>query len=280
MKVSSAVILVFILMASCTEKRQSFVFILVDDLGWSDVGYNGSTFYETPHIDALSQQSIQFTNAYSSGSVCSPSRASIMTGRHPARLDITDWIPGQDPKNRMMIGPEDRDELQLEEVTLAEKLKEVGYSTFFAGKWHLGGEAFLPEDQGFDVNLGGFHVGSPPGGYYVPYKNPKLQDGPPDEYLTDRLTSESIQFLDGIGDDPFFLFVSYYTVHTPIQANRAFIEQFESKLKSREDQAVKTRVEGEGISRLDQLNPAYASMVFAMDMNVGLNRSMYRVIGN
>jgi arylsulfatase A-like enzyme len=259
---------VLFLLTSCEEKKENFVFILVDDLGWTDLGYTGSSFYETPHIDALCNECIQFTQAYASASVCSPSRAAILTGKHPARLHITDWIPGNCPIDRRLIGPSILKELPLVEVTLAEKLQEHHYSTFFAGKWHLGDVGFFPEDQGFDINMGGHHKGSPPGGYYSPYQNPKLKDGPEGEYLTDRLTNESIAFLDTI-KKPFFLFLAYYTVHTPVQANKEYIEKFRLKLTNLEDKEITHRDEGRGVTTLNQRNPAYASMLYALDANVG-----------
>lgn len=258
-----------LLSISCAEKEQNFVFILVDDLGWTDLGYSGSTFYETPNIDALSQESIQFSHAYSSGSVCSPSRAAIMTGKHPARINITDWIPGNAPSNRKLLGPEDLGELPLEETTIAESFRANGYKTFFAGKWHLGNDGYFPEDQGFAINKGGHHAGSPPGGYYTPYKNPKLSDGPEGEYLTDRLTNESINFLDTVGQKPFFLFLSYYSVHTPIQPNKRYIDKFEKKLARLENNPTSYRDEGMGVTTLNQRNAAYASMLFALDKNIG-----------
>lgn len=262
--------LLIILFTSCSKKKkQNFVFILVDDLGWTDLGYSGSTFYETPNIDVLSKMSVQFNNAYASGSVCSPSRASIMTGQHPARINITDWIPGNDPQNEKLLGPDDLDELPIESTTLAEALKEHGYQTFFAGKWHLGDEGFFPQNQGFDFNFGGHHMGQPPGGYYSPYKNPQLTDGPEGEYLTDRLTDESIHFLDNRNQNPFFLFLSYYTVHTPIQACKRHLEKFENKLQSIENKAPRIKIEGDGKTTIDQLNPAYASMIYALDENIG-----------
>lgn len=262
-------LLLAFLFFSCTEKKQNFVFILVDDLGWTDLGYAGSDFYETPNIDALSEVSIGFTNAYSSGSVCSPSRASIMTGKHPARVNITDWIPGNNPGNKFLLGPQDLDQLPLTEITLAEVLQKNGYQTFFAGKWHLGGEGFYPEDQGFDFNFGGHHMGQPPGGYYSPYDNPKLKDGPDGEYLTDRITDESINFVNHTGDSPFFLFLSFYTVHTPIQASKRHLDRFEQKLQALDNKVASQRTDGHGITTLTQRNPAYASMVYAMDENVG-----------
>jgi len=200
------------------KPKPNFLFILADDLGWSQLGCYGSSFYETPHLDRLAQEGMRFTDAYAACPVCSPTRASIMTGQHPARLGITDWIPGDRPEDRELIGPPIHNQLALEEVTIAEALKQAGYATFFAGKWHLGGEGYYPERQGFDINKGGHERGSPPGGYYVPYKNPKLDDGPEGEYLPDRLTDESLRFLEQHCDRPFLLYLSFYTVHTPIQA--------------------------------------------------------------
>ena len=155
-----------ILIFSCSNENEkpNLLFILVDDLGWTDVSYNKSDYYETIHIDNLSETSMLFDNAYAASSVCSPTRASIMTGKHPARVNITDWIPGLDPKNKPLLGPVDRNELPLEETTIAEVLRDNNYSTFYSGKWHLGSEGHYPENQGFDVNIGGFEKGSPMGG--------------------------------------------------------------------------------------------------------------------
>ncbi len=267
------ILLPLFILQSCTstpEPSPNFVFILVDDLGWADVKCNyPESFYDTPNIDELAKNGIRFTNAYSAHPVCSPTRAAIMSGKHPNRVNITDWIPGDAPQDRPLIGPTISYELQLEEVTLAEKLKEAGYQTFFAGKWHLGGEGFLPEDQGFDINIGGYDRGSPPGGYYSPYKNPKLPDGPEGEYLTDRLTNESIRFLEERGDEPFLLFLSFYTVHTPIQAAKTHIQKYKEKRESLNLSEVPYKKEGEGWTKLMQEDAAYASMVAAMDENVG-----------
>ena len=266
--ITHLVLIVSGILGCSSRDKPNIVFFLVDDLGWTDLGCYGSTFYETPNIDVLAQSGVRFTHAYAASPVCSPTRAAIMTGRHPVRVDITDWIPGHDPKDRKLLGPQDRHELPLSERTLAEAFKAKGYATFFAGKWHLGDEGFFPEDQGFDINVGGHHRGSPPGGYYVPYKNPKLKDGPPGEYLTDRLTSESIEFITQHQRDPFFLFLSFYTVHTPIQACRRHVEKFERKAVERQG-LLRTRPEHEGITKLVQDRPDYASMVYAMDENVG-----------
>ena len=266
------IILLAVILGSCStlEKPPNFVFILVDDLGWADVKCNNpASFYDTPNIDRLAENGVRFTQAYSANPVCSPTRAAIMTGKHPNRLDITDWIPGDDPLDRPLIGPTDRNELALEEITIAEKLKEKGYKTAFIGKWHLGSEGFYPENQGFDINIGGCEKGSPPGGYYSPYKNPKLKDGPEGEYLTDRLTSESIQFITENRENPFFLYLAYYTVHTPIQAAKKHIEKYELKRKQLGLDSIPHQKEGEGWTKLVQEDAAYASMVAAMDENIG-----------
>jgi arylsulfatase A-like enzyme len=250
-------------------RAKNIVFILVDDLGWKDLGHYGSSFYETPHIDAMASRGYTFTNAYAASPVCSPTRAALLTGRHPSRLQITDWIPGDDPKDRFLFGPEDRDHLPLTEITLAEVLKGAGYTTFFAGKWHLGGEGHLPQNQGFDINLGGNHHGQPPGGYYAPYDNPQLPDGPPGEYLTDRLTDEALKFLEQRSTTPFLLYLSYYTVHTPIQASKRHLARFEEKRLTLADSLPQLMPEGQGHTVQNQYNAAYASMVFALDENMG-----------
>ena len=265
-----AIFLLFIGCIGTDNKKPNVIFILVDDLGWNDFGYTGSAFYESPNIDKLSKDSFEFKTAYAASSVCSPTRASIMTGKHPARVNITDWIPGLDPKNKPLLGPKDLHQLPLNETTIAEKLKESGYKTFYAGKWHLGSQGYYPEENGFDINIGGFEKGSPMGGYYSPYKNPKLSDGPEGEYLTDRLTNESISFIENHNkNQPFVLFLSFYNVHTPIQPNLKHVNYFKKKLDSMDDNKARVRKEGEAISLLNQVNHNYASMVYAMDENVG-----------
>ena len=268
-------LLLVFLYNSCGYKDKSdvppnVIFILVDDLGWKDLGYSGSEFYETPNLDKFSKESFEFTSAYAASSVCSPTRASIMTGKHPARVNITDWIPGVDPKNRPLLGPKDLHQLPLNETTVAEKLRDNGYKTFYAGKWHLGSEGYYPEDNGFDINIGGFEKGSPMGGYYSPYKNPKLIDGPKGEYLTDRLTNESISFLENHNQDqPFLLFLSFYNVHTPIQPNLDHVDYYKNKLDNSANNEVITRKEGDAQTVINQVNYNYASMIHAMDENVG-----------
>ncbi len=254
-------------------ERPNFVFFLVDDLGWADLGCYGSTFHETPHIDGLGASGMKFTHAYAACPVCSPTRASIMTGRHPVRVDITDWIPGMSAsraRNAKFKQVEDRENLALEEVTIAEVLKQNGYQTFFAGKWHLGGEGHWPTDQGFDVNIGGCDKGSPPGGYYAPWKNPNLKANHEGEYLTERLTEESLEFLRKRDlNRPFLLHLSYYNVHTPITPYRKRFEHFRGKAAKQIQDPTPVRDEHEGTTRLRQDNPAYASMVAAVDDSVG-----------
>ncbi len=264
-----------LLFSSCQKKQKpNVLFILVDDLGWNDLGCYGSTFYESPNIDKLAQSAIKFTDAYAAGSVCSPTRAALMTGKHPARIGITDWIPGRGDKGHKLKTPPILDQLPLEEYTMAEAFRDNGYSTFFAGKWHLGDKGFFPEDQGFDINIGGNHTGSPRGGYYSPYKNPQLPDGPKGEYLTDRLASETIKFIENNRKSkdkkPFFAYLSFYAVHSPIQGCNRYVEKLREKAKNLpaapDSGYVKER---DAYTKTQQNNPRYASMVYAMDENVG-----------
>ena len=265
---------VFIITAPALDaaKQTNFLFFLVDDMGWADIGANGSTYHETPNIDRLAKSGMRFTQGYAAGSVCSPTRASIMTGRHPVRVDITDWIPGQAnrPANPL-LHPEDRSHLPLEETTIAEALKEHGYQTFFAGKWHLGDKGQWPTEQGFDINIGGHHRGSPPGGYYGPWSNPTLKAKRKDEYLTERLTEESVKFLEERDQaKPFLLYLSYYNIHTPIQAYKKHIDHYQSKAAKAFEGKTPTEPEHDGTNRLRQDNPALATMVAAVDDSVGV----------
>ena len=259
--------------AAETSKQPNFVFFLVDDLGWADVGCFGSTFYETPNIDGLCASGMKFSHGYAACPVCSPTRASIMTGRHPVRVDITDWIPGMVakpdhyPKFKHVY---DRDNLALDEVTIAEVLKQNGYATFFAGKWHLGDEGHWPTDQGFDVNVGGNSKGSPPGGYYAPWTNPTLKANNKGEYLTERLTEESLKFLDTRDEEkPFLLYLAYYNVHTPITPYKKRIEHYQQKRAEQFNDETPTIDEHDVVSTVRQDNAAYASMVAAVDDSVG-----------
>lgn len=253
----------------CAADRPNFVFLLVDDLGWADVGVNGSTFYETPHIDALARSGMQFTSGYAACHVCSPTRAALMTGKHPVRVDITNFIAGMRPGKYLSVPF--KHELALEEVTIAEALKEAGYATCFAGKWHLGNEGFFPEDQGFDFNFGGHHRGQPPAGDFSPYKNPRLKDGPKGENLTDRLGEESVRFIKNHKDGPFFLYLSFYTVHNPQQPKPELLKKYQAKAAALpESDRARFLPEGKWhTARQVQDHAAYASMVQVLDENVG-----------
>ncbi len=262
---------------AATNKRPNFLFILVDDLGWRDLGCFGSTFYETPNIDRLAAQGVRFTDAYAACPVCSPTRASIMTGKYPARMATTDWFGAPQPeearkhhtKNKPLLPAPYEEQLSLKEVTLAETLREEGYRTFFAGKWHLGGEGFFPEDQGFDVNKGGHHRGSPPGGYFAPYKNPKLDNGPEGEHLPSRLAAETTRFIEENREGPFLAYLSFYSVHTPLQSRKDLKAKYAAKAKAQEKDAPTWGQEGERKVRLLQDHAVYGGMVEAMDTAVG-----------
>jgi len=255
----------------------SFVFFLVDDMGWRDAVCYGSTFYETPNIDRLAREGMRFTEAYAACPVCSPTRASIMAGKYPARMGTTDWFGAPQPdamgrhwtRSKPLLPARYLNHLPLEEVTIAEALREAGYATFFAGKWHLGGEGFFPEDQGFEINKGGIHLGSPPGGYFSPFKNPKLPDGPKGEHLDDRLAAESVQFLQQVGRKPFLLYLSFYSVHTPLEAKKDLIAKYEAKRKQVKAEGPLFAPEGERMARQVQEHAIYAGMIENMDRAVG-----------
>ena len=262
--------------------RMNFVFVLIDDLGWADLSCYGSSFHETPHLDALAKSGVRFTQAYAACPVCSPTRASIMTGRHPVRVNITDWIPGQTAKRdaqHRFLQIEDRGELPLEELTVADILQSAGYQNFFAGKWHLGGEGFLPTDQGFDFNLGGGHWGQPPAGYFAPWKNKYLQENHKGEFITERLTEESVSFLKSRDPSrPFLLFLSHYDVHTPIHKDDKHFDHFKEKRLTLSNTPMPIH-ERRGVSRAQQDHAEYASMVSAIDDSVGQVTAAIRDLG-
>ncbi len=252
------------------RKRPNFVFFLIDDLGWKDLGCYGSEFHETPNIDRLAREGMRFTDAYAACPVCSPTRASIMTGKYPARLGITQWIGGSNEPTAY------RHYMPLEEATIAEALKEAGYATGFVGKWHLGDKPYYPEHQGFDVNIGGDSSGAPPT-YFYPYKkrNRALETMPPGgeegEYLTDRLTDEALKFLDGSGGRPFLLYLSHYAVHTPIESKQELTEKYRAKAEKLpgRDGPKFVGVYGRYKTRQWQDHPAFAGMVASVDESVG-----------
>jgi arylsulfatase A len=209
----------------------NIVFFLVDDLGWTDVGCYGSSFYETPNIDRLARESMRFTDAYAACHVCSPTRASIMTGKYPPRIGLSDWIAGRRdfPFQKLKNAP-NLQELPLSEVTIAEALKAHGYTTGHFGKWHLGEDQFGPLHQGFDVQVPkNWYKGWPRAGYHAPFKLDGLPDKPGD-YLTDRLTDEALRFIEGNQKKPFFLYLSHFAVHDPIHGRPDLVKKYRQKL--------------------------------------------------
>ena len=256
---------------TASAQRQNVVFLLVDDLGWADLGCYGSTFHETPHIDAFAASGMRFTDAYAAAPVCSPTRAAIMAGKYPARMNTTEWFGGRRAGKLLPATYVDR--LPLEEVTMAEAFRDAGYRTGFVGKWHLGPRGFFPEDQGFDVNIAG-HARGHPASYFFPYRNrrygvPGLHGGKPGEYLTDRLTDAAIRFVDDHRARPFLLFLSYYTVHTPLQGRPDLVRHFRAKRARRSSPRRRFVPEGKRRDRIVQDHAVYAAMVASLDARVG-----------
>ena len=264
----------------------NIVFILIDDMGWRDLTCYGSSFYETPNIDRLAAGGMRFTDAYASCPVCSPTRASILTGRYPARVGITDWIDwggACHPRRGRVIDVPYLKELPREEKTMAAALKEAGYQTWHVGKWHLGGPGHLPDEHGFDVNVSGCEAGSPGrGGYFSPWSIPALKDVdvPEGTYLTDYLTDRAIELVENSGDEPFFLNMPFYQVHTPIQGKPEKVRKYEEKAARLGLDRQEVLVEGEPFPyegkpgdritrRVIQSNPVYAAMVESLDENIG-----------
>ncbi len=263
--------------------QPNFIFILLDDYGWKDSSCYGSSFYETPNIDRLATEGMRFTDAYAACPVCSPTRASIMSGKYPASVGITDWIDHAGeihPCRGKLVDVPYLKNLPQEETTIAATLRANGYHTWHVGKWHLGKEAFYPDRHGFEVNVAGCHWGKPINGYFSPWSIPTLEDGPEGEYLPDRLTDEAIKLIQNNDGSPFFLNLWYYLVHTPIQAKAEKIKKYEEKAKALGLDQQKTFEEGDFFPcehkkelritrRLLQSEPAYAAMIESMDENVG-----------
>ncbi|MGI8907908.1 MAG: sulfatase-like hydrolase/transferase [Candidatus Sumerlaeaceae bacterium] len=245
-----------------TGPRPNVILIVADDYGWKDVGCYGSDFYLTPNIDKLAADGMRFTQAYSACTVCSPSRAALLTGKYPARLHVTDWIPGQMPDNPKLIVPDWTKQLGLEEVTLARKLHDSGYATASMGKWHLGGEEYYPEKHGFDVNIAGSHRAEPRT-YLAPYGIPTLQEGPPGEYLTDRLGDEALRFIESHTTQPFLLYLPHFAVHIPQHAKKELIEKHRARLRP----------------GLTQTNEVYAAMIESLDDTIGRVRAKLQQLG-
>ena len=261
------------------SKPPNVVFFLIDDLGYMDIGANNpDTFYETPNINQLAAEGMRFTDGYAANPVCSPTRYSIMTGKYPSRIDATNFFSGR-REGRFKPAPL-FDRMPLEEITIAEGLKSVGYKTFFAGKWHLGPtEEYWPEHQGFDMNKGGWRPGGPWGGgqYFSPYENPRLEDGPEGEHLPYRLASETIQFIEDNREGPFLAYLSFYSVHTPLLAPEDLVKKYEAKaerlgLVGKAEFAVEEQVyptDNPRRVRILQKHAVYAAMMESMDTNIG-----------
>lgn len=287
MKYSGSILLIILLflLAGCQgpatgRLKPNVLFILADDFGYHDMSGRGSRFYETPNLDRIGSEGMIFTNGYANCQVCSPSRASIMSGRFPARHGITDWIGAASGEawrkwNRYnkLLPAEYKHQLDSSFITLPEAMQEAGYRTFFAGKWHLGGKGSWPEDHGFQINIGGWDAGSPRGGYFSPYRNPNMTDGEPGENLSMRLARETVDFISGNHPDstgqPFFAFLSFYAVHAPIQTTRETWRKYRDKAESL-GIAPKGFKMGKYLpGREVQDNPVYAGLVEQMDNAVG-----------
>ena len=270
----SLFLLAFCPLVFAGPRPPNIVFFLADDLGQRDLGCYGGTFYETPNLDQLAKDGARFTDAYAACPVCSPTRASIMSGMWPQRTGITDYIGAPAPekwgRNTKLLPAAYSDRLALDAPTLAKAMKAAGYATFFAGKWHLGPEGWWPENQGFDTNMGGTDRGGPYGGkkYFSPYGNPRLTDGPPGEHLPDRLATETAKFIEASKDRPFFAYLSFYSVHTPLMAREDLRKKYEEK-RARLGLREKWGREGERDVRLVQEHAVYAGMVEAMDLAAG-----------
>jgi arylsulfatase A-like enzyme len=276
--------------AQQSKSKPNIIVILADDLGWKDLSCYGSTFYETPNLDASATKGVKFTNGYATSPVCSPTRSSMMTGKNPINTKVTDWIKGRQENGiakpfEKLITPATAFELALNENTLAEHALENGYQTFFAGKWHLGEEEkYWPLSQGFQTNIGGWSKGGPygkindsTGGYFTPYRNPTLTDGPAGEYLTDRLANECISFIQKEKQSPFFLMYSLYAVHNPLQAPAALIKKYKEKQQrlgyTEKDRFIKDEAwmknQNDWKQRTVQDHAVYAAMIENMDWNIG-----------
>jgi arylsulfatase A-like enzyme len=268
-------------LSTAVAAKPNVVVFLVDDLGVMDIGaYNPKTFYETPHVDRMAREGMRFTNGYAANPVCSPTRYSIMTGKYPTRAGATNWFTGL--REARFKGAPLNNRMPLDEVTLGQALQAAGYKTAFVGKWHLGPTAdYWPEKRGFDVNIGGHDKGSPPGGYFAPFKNPRLPDGSQGEHLTARLADEAVRLIERSRDEPFLLYLAFYTVHTPLQAPRELVEKYQAKakrlgLEGKPEFAEEEQVwPGAGPRQVRSLqkHATYAAMVETMDTAVG------RVVG-
>ena len=259
------ILLSLLLFAQAEAAKKNVVFILVDDWGWADAGVQGSDFFETPNIDRLAREGMRFTQAYAAAAICSPTRAAILTGKSPARLDMTIWHEGAvrgGPKSKRLLEAKAQPNLPRGEVTLAELFKKEGYFTAHIGKWHLGKAAFYPETQGYDVNIGGTYWGAP-ATFHWPYRGPWSKNDPElryvpvgsgksGDYLTDQLTDHALRIITQQKDRPFFLSLWFHTVHTPIEGKPDLVKRFEKKPPGK----IHSHAE-------------YAAMLASLDENVG-----------
>lgn len=255
--------------------KYNVVLIVADDLGFFDLGYNGSKFYETPNLDKLAKESVNFTSFYSASPVCSPTRASILTGRYPARIGMDTVIADVgNGKENTLLPPPNTEDLPLSEVTLAEVFRTAGYATMATGKWHLGRTApFWPEAQGFSINVGGTALGNPNGlpgkSYLSPYRNPRIKDGPDGEFLERRLASETTKFIDFNKNRTFFIQHSFYAPHTPLMEVPEFSAIYKEKLSKLDPAPAKRALAFGAFSKTRQDNVLYGSMISALDSAVG-----------
>jgi arylsulfatase A-like enzyme len=263
--------------------RPNIIFILIDDMGWKDVGCYGSSFYDTPVLDQLASDGVRFTDAYCASPVCSPTRASLLSGKYPARVGVTDWIDWGHvihPAQGLLVDAPYVDHLPTEEKSLATTLKEHGYATWHVGKWHLGDREYYPDRHGFDVNLGGCEWGFPVNGFFSPWGLPTLSEGQQGQYLQDRLTDEAISLIKENRDKPFFLNLWYYSVHIPIEAKDEHIALYKQKAKEMGIDTLEAFEEGEHfpcdhkkdkriVRRIIQSDPTYAAMIYSLDQNIG-----------
>jgi len=267
------------LRSRAADPPPNFVLILADDLGWGDLGCYGNRWFATPNLDRLASQGARFTNAFAACPVCSPTRASIVTGRYPVRTGVTDWIPGRAPHPQgPIVTPRTATELKLAETTIAELLKPAGYRSASIGKWHLGGKGFSPEEQGFDLNVGGNNSGSPPPGqkpYFGPFELPNISAGP-GEFLTERLTQAATDFIGRNKARPFFLYLPHYTVHIPLSARESDVARHREKAQGRYNSVYAAMVEsldesvGEVLEAIDRAGIADRTMVVVFSDNGGL----------
>ena len=262
------------------EQDPNVIVIVADDLGYHDLSFTGSEFYETPNIDELAKNSVQFSSAYASSPVCSPARASIITGQFPSRHGITDWIGAltgeawrSHNRHTKMLPAPNLSVLDTAHVTLPEAMRHAGYTTFIAGKWHIGGVGSAPEDHGFDINVGAWEKGSPIGGYFDPYQNPRLDNRSSGESLPFRLADETVSFIHQYGSEqnnqPFFAYLSFYSVHSPLQSSREKWQKYRNKADSLgiEESGF---VMGDRIPvRVVQDHPVYAGLIEHMDEAIG-----------